>query len=101
MYINYIERLGENGKGLSTGFINPNDVPKAIKDDDPDLGVTWDWKPVNRFYAQKIKEISEKFTTTQTTSTPKAETKLPPQSASQAFEPASTTKKEDFTDLPF
>ena len=32
---------------------------------------------------------------------PKVETKLPPQSASQAFEPSSTTKKEDFTDLPF
>jgi hypothetical protein len=67
MYLNYTDRLGENGKGLSTGFINPNDVPKAIKDDDPDLGVTWDWKPVNRFYAQKIKEISEKFITTTST----------------------------------
>jgi hypothetical protein len=60
-YLNYIDRKNDEGKGLSTGFISFVDVPKAIKEEDEDLGTTWDWKPVNKFYAQKIKEIKERF----------------------------------------
>jgi len=73
VYINYINRLGENGKGLSTGFIKFEDIPKQEKEEDEDLGTTWNWKPVNKFYAQKIKELQAKFQNTPTaTPTPQA-----------------------------
>jgi len=61
IYINYVNKLGENGKGLSTGFISFDEIPKPEKEDDEDLGVTWNWKPVNKYYAQKIKELQAKF----------------------------------------
>lgn len=57
IYINYLDRLGENGKPTSTGFIPYDEIPRAEKEEDPDLGVSWNWKPVNKYYAQKIKEI--------------------------------------------
>lgn len=60
IYINYLERLGENGKPTSTGYIPYNEIPRAIKEEDEDLGVSWNWKPVNKFYATKIKEIESK-----------------------------------------
>ena len=61
IYINYVNKLGENGKGLSTGFISYTDIPAPDKEEDEDLGTLYSWKPVNKFYAQKIKEIKEKF----------------------------------------
>jgi hypothetical protein len=60
VYINYLDRLGENGKPMSTGFIPYNEVPRAEKEEDEDLGTSWNWKPVNKFYAQKIKDIEAK-----------------------------------------
>jgi len=91
IYINYVNKLGENGKGLSTGFISFNDIPKPEKDEDPDLGTTYDFKPVNKFYAQKIKEIKSKFEGATTTA---------PQSASAATA-QSAPKPEIDTQLPF
>jgi len=61
VYINYVNKLGENGKGLSTGFISYTEIPTPEKDEDPDLGISWNFRPVNKFYAQKIKELKEKF----------------------------------------
>jgi hypothetical protein len=61
VYINYKNRLGENGKGLSTGYIPFSEIPKAEKEEDEDLGTTYNFKPVNKYYAQKIKEITAKF----------------------------------------
>jgi len=61
VYINYVNKLGENGKGLSTGFISFSEIPAPDKEEDEDLGTLYSWKPVNKFYAQKIKEIKEKF----------------------------------------
>lgn len=61
IYLNYVNRLGENGKGLSTGYIPYLDIPKAEKEEDEDLGTTWNWKPVNKFYAVKIKGLVEKL----------------------------------------
>lgn len=66
VYLNYTDRKNEDGKGLSTGFIAFNDIPKAVKEEDEDLGTTYDWKPVNKFWAQKIKEVKAKFETTST-----------------------------------
>ncbi len=56
VYINYTGRLGENGKGLGTGFIPFAEIPKAEKEVDEDDGeVTWNWKPVNKFSQQKLR----------------------------------------------
>ncbi len=102
IYINYVNRLGENGKGLSTGFISFDEIPKPEKEEDEDLGTTWNWKPVNKYYAQKIKELQAKFQSTSTTpqETPNAQA---PKTAtpSEAFEPVGKLKEEEFNDLPF
>lgn len=109
VYINYTERIGENGKGLGTGFIPFSEIPKAEKEVDEDDGeVTWNWKPVNKFFTAKIKELEEKFkgntSTTQHQVTPKAETpknEIPTASSSEVFEPATNVKTEVYNDLPF
>jgi len=60
VYVNYTQRLGENGKGLSTGYIPFDEIPRPEKEEDEDLGVSWNWKPVNKFFAQKIKELESR-----------------------------------------
>jgi hypothetical protein len=100
VYINYTGRLGENGKGLGTGFIPFKEIPKAEKEVDEDDGeVTWNWKPVNKFFTAKIKELEEKFKGK--TSTSETGVSIPTATPSQAFEPATNVKKEDYLDLPF
>ena len=97
VYLNYVDRKNEEGKGLSTGFIAFNDVPRAIKEEDEDLGTTYDWKPVNKYYAQKIKEIKAKFElATPSQSAPLPEAGLPTMSTKAAFE-----EDDDGNDLPF
>lgn len=66
IFFNYKNRKNEEGKNISTGFIPYEEIPKPIKDEDEDLGTTYDFKPVNKFYAQKIKNIKEKFTSSPT-----------------------------------
>lgn len=65
IYINYVNILGDNNKGLSTGYIPFSEIPAAVKEVDDDGDVTWDWKPVNKFYAGKLKEILAKFGNTE------------------------------------
>lgn len=72
IYFNYKNKKGEGDKQLSTGFISFDEIPKPIKDEDEDLGTTYDFKPVNKFYAQKIKEIKDRFSGAQTPSAPSA-----------------------------
>ncbi len=86
VYLNYVDRKNDEGKGLSTGFIAFNDIPKALREEDEDLGVTYDWKPVNKFWAQKIKEIKEKFGTTATSPAAKEEPKPVTKTAKEAFD---------------
>lgn len=102
IYINYVNRLGENGKGLSTGFISFDEIPKPEKEDDEDLGVTWNWKPVNKYYAQKIKELQAKFQGASTTPPATTPTKaVPTATASEAFAPPATNVNAAMQDLPF
>ncbi len=62
IFINLLDEVDpETNKAKGTGFIPYTEIPRAIKEDDPDLGVTWDWKPVNKYYIGKIKEIIAKF----------------------------------------
>ena len=102
IYINYTGRLGENGKGLGTGFIPFAEIPKAIKEVDEDDGeVSWNWKPVNKFFTAKIKELEDKFKGA-STATPSAPTNaVPTATPSEAFptmtEPVNTKMQE----LPF
>lgn len=62
VYINLLDEIDpKSNKPKSTGFIPFSEIPRAIKDDDPDLGVSYDWKPVNKYYIGKINEITAKF----------------------------------------
>lgn len=91
VYVNYTGRLGENGKGLGTGFIPFAEIPKAEKEvDEEDGEVTWNWKPVNKFFTAKIKDIEAKFQGGVITSTPT------PTASTSTVQP-----KEVATDLPF
>lgn len=94
VYLNYVDRKNEDGKGLSTGFIAFNDIPKATKEEDEDLGITYDWKPVNKFWAQKIKEVKAKFDNKTTPTVPTA-------TPEQAFEPSTSFPETQHNDLPF
>lgn len=61
IYINYVNILGANGKGESTGFIPYTEIPRAIPVDDGMGSKTWDWKPVNIFFTEKLNEIKSRF----------------------------------------
>lgn len=70
VYVNSLTELGDNGKGLSTGFIPFNEIPRAKREDDGLGGVTYDNKEVNMFYGSKIREISSKFDSEQNDNQP-------------------------------
>lgn len=102
IYINYVNRLNDTGKGLSTGYIPFADIPKptskVVAGD-----TTWDWTEQTEFYYSKLTNILDRFKNNSGTTTQEAKPKnaVPTASPKEAFEPASTTKKEDYSDLPF
>lgn len=89
LYINYVNRLGDNGKGLSTGFIAYSEIPapiqKVVAGDN-----TYDWTPQTEFFYSKLLEVQSKFQNTSASPTvntpPKAETKVPTATPSEAFD---------------
>lgn len=88
IYINYVNILGENGKGQGTGFIPYTDIPtpteKTVAGDK-----VWDFSPQTEFYYSKLGEIIERFKSSTT----------PSQAPSTKSE---TPKKEEVSnDLPF
>jgi hypothetical protein len=112
VYLNYVDIKNEEGKGLSTGFIPFAEIPRAVKEEDEDLGTTYDWRPVNKFFAQKIKEIKAKFGETESApQTPppaptkakeeKVKTALPNQTPQQAFDTTKSFAPDVNDDLPF
>lgn len=102
IYINYVNRLGDNGKGLSTGFITYSDIPapekKVVAGD-----TVYDWTPQTEFFYTKLGEIQAKFQngSSATPSQIPPKSQVPQGSPKEAFEPATTTKKEDYSNLPF
>lgn len=60
IYMNYVNIMGDNGKGLSTGYINFNDVPKA-KEITKAGKKSWDFTDVEEFYYEKQNEITERL----------------------------------------
>lgn len=72
VYVNYVNRLGENGKGLSTGFIPYIDIPAPTSS--IVAGETiWDFTPQLEFFYKKLQEIVVRFTVP--SETPKQEEK--------------------------
>lgn len=101
IYVNYVNILGENGKGLSTGFIPFSEIPRAEKEVDEDDGeVTWNWKPVNKFFFQKIKEITDKFPKETPAPAETKPTAAPVKPAVTKAEAPAIEEEED-DDLPF
>lgn len=100
MYLNYVNRQNDQGKGLSTGYIPYTEIPGPEKVEDELLGTSWDWKPVDRFYALKIKEIVEKFNTgTSTPASAAAPTQIAPAPAAAPM--VNAMEPDDDDDLPF
>lgn len=98
IYINYVNRLGENGKGLSTGFIAYSDIPapdkKVVAGD-----TVYDWTPQTEFFYTKLQEIQGRFQNgvaqqPQQTEAPK--NAVPTATPEQAFEAPKVEQK-----LPF
>jgi hypothetical protein len=105
IYVNYVNRLGENGKGLSTGYIDFKEIPSPVKEEVAGDTV-WNWTPQTEFYWEKLKAIEERFknnTSKPSTPAPKAQAKqpLPTMTASEAFETTTNFKEEEHDDLPF
>jgi hypothetical protein len=95
IYVNYVNRLNDNGKGLSTGFIPYADIPRAIEKVVAGDKV-YDWSPQTEFYYAKLNEIVERFKGAPTTETNKT---LPTTTAEQAFDNVAPQIKTE--DLPF
>ena len=100
IYINYVNRLGENGKGLSTGFIAYSDIPapekKVVAGD-----TVYDWTPQTEFFYSKLQEIQGRFNNSapqepQQTEAPK--NAVPTATPEQAFE---APKPQAENRLPF
>jgi len=102
VYVNSTSVMNDNGKGLSTGFIQSSEIPKAKKEDDGLGGFTYDNKEVNIFWGGKLKEISSRFEgqapATPPPATPKEESKSA-MKPSKDFEAPVNVDVDD--DLPF
>lgn len=95
IYINYVNRLGENGKGLSTGFIPYTEIPAADKK--VVAGDTqWDFSQQTEFFYTKLQEIQAKFQNGQS-ETSTAPTPAEPTSTKQE----SKTEQKEVDKLPF
>lgn len=99
IYINYVNRLGENGKGLGTGFIPHTEIPapieKIVAGDK-----TWDWSPQTEFFYTKLGEIQSKFQGA-STATPSAPKPVPTVSPAQAFPELKEPVNTVMGNLPF
>ena len=100
IYINYVNRLCENGKGLSTGFIAYSDIPapekKLVAGD-----TVYDWTPQTEFFYTKLQEIQGRFqngVTQQPQQTEAPKNAVPTATPEQAFE---APKPQAETRLPF
>lgn len=92
VYVNSTTVMNDNGKGLSTGFIQFVDIPKSKKEDDGFGGFTYDNKEANIFWGGKLKEISARFEGEQTPPTPPKSEPISAMTPNMDF---------DETDLPF
>ena len=105
IYINYVNRLGENGKGLSTGYISFTDIPKptskVVAGD-----TTWDWTEQTEFYYAKLTSILEKFKNSTPATNAQSQTnteapRIPVASPAEAFEPLTEPINNNMQELPF
>lgn len=60
LYLNYVNILNEEGKGLSTGFIRFDELPKAELKEVAGEKV-YDFTKQTEFYFQKLEEISKRL----------------------------------------
>jgi hypothetical protein len=107
IYINYVNKLGENGKGLSTGYITFDEIPKPTSS--VVAGDTvWDFSPQTEFYYEKLNTIQARFQNAPANTTPptpvadKPKNSVPPATPEMAFAPADNTDTNPNMDsLPF
>lgn len=99
VYINYVNKLGENGKRLTTGFISYHDIPKPIEKVVAG-DKAYDWSPQTEFFYGKLGELLAKF---QLGGATKTENKtVPTASPTQVLEVASPIGDNPaYESLPF
>ncbi len=106
IYINYVNILGEKGKGEGTGYIAYTDIPapteKIVAGDK-----VWDWTPQTEFFYTKLQEIQERFKgvstppASQTASTPATEEKPKAMAPNGDFDAITKAIEEEDLELPF
>ena len=98
IYINYVNRLNDAGKGLSTGYIPFGDIPKptskVVAGD-----TTWDWSEQTEFYYGKLTAILERFKNSGDAPAQSSAPKSAP--TPPASKPATLVKEQDYQALPF
>lgn len=107
--IKYENDLNAEGKNNSPEWLDCNTKSKGGVVPDPikNRKDEWDWTDNDIWYQEKMEELIARFQSfklanpSQATAIPQSKTKLPSQSASQAFEPATNVKEEEYDDLPF
>ena len=96
IYVNYINILGEGGKGLSTGFINFKDIPSPIKKEVAG-DVVYDWTPQTEFFYEEFLNIKERFSG----STPNQASQAPNNTPTASDFDMPNNGSEDDNQLPF
>lgn len=100
VYINYVNKLGDNGKGLSTGFIPYSEIPAPIEKTVAGDKV-WDFSPQTEFFYTKLQEVQAKFQSSQPAQPQQQETPVPQGTPAAAFEPAPAFVPQEMDNLPF
>jgi len=101
IYINYVNRLADNGKGLSTGFIPFNDIPKPTSKTVAGDTV-WDWTEQTEFYYKKLTEIQAKFSNAPKKENTQSSSPMPTATPEQAFDTSKSFAPDTVHDnLPF
>lgn len=99
VYVNYLERTGDNGKPPSTGFIHYNDIPKPIKKEVAGDTV-WDFTPQTEFYYKVLQEIESRFKESSTDSSRESNS-IPSKEEVAEKKKGKVTVEEEDDSLPF
>lgn len=102
VYVNYLNRKDENGRGLSTGFIAHTEIPKAVKNVTKLGKTTYDNTAVDEFWEDRLTEILDKSNAQQgSTQTSHSTAETPKTEAPKQAPPTNTEYQYEEDDLPF
>lgn len=100
IYINYLERVGDNGKPPATGFIHYNDIPKPIKKEVAGDTV-WDFTPQTEFYYEVFQEIENRFKNSSSSSSQESDPIPSKEVVAEKKKAKVAVEEDDSEELPF